>query len=87
MGAKREHHHEKKREKADHQLEQKMHDKELPKTNAVTVSTSPAASAAVEKTKSDLRWPHGFAAACQGQVQHQLQCCIQLYVHTASACC
>ena len=38
VGAKREHHHEKKREQADHQLEQKMQEKELSKTNAVTVS-------------------------------------------------
>lgn len=38
LGARREQHHEKKREKADHQLEQKMQEKELSKTNAVTVS-------------------------------------------------
>ena len=38
LGARREQHHEKKREKADHQLEHKMQEKELSKTNAVTVS-------------------------------------------------
>lgn len=44
VGARREQHHEKQREKADHQLEQKMQEKELPKTNAVMVSKLPAAN-------------------------------------------
>ena len=37
LGSKKEHHQEKKRVKADHELEDKMHQKEIPKTEAVTV--------------------------------------------------
>ena len=39
LGSKKEHHEEKKRTKAEHELEDKMQQKEIPRTGAVTVST------------------------------------------------